>query len=89
MAIVKGIVGPNGNIVRSSGRFRVLSTSKDTPRIQVIDQRTAKAFVLATLWRNDGDIGSSGVSASPDPQNADVMIFAVPYYHGLSFRIEP
>ncbi len=89
MAIVKGIVDPAGNVVRSSGSFKVLSKANDTLRIQVVGQQTAKAFVLATPWRKDGDIGPASVSASPDPQKSDVMIFAVRNYYGLSFRIEP
>lgn len=89
MAIVKGIVDPAGNVVRFSGSFKVLSKNNNTLRIQILGQQTATAFVLAIPWRKDGDIGPEGVSASPDPQKSDVMIFAIRNYYGLSFRIEP
>jgi hypothetical protein len=89
MAIVQGIVDPKGNVVRAQGNFKVLSKSHDVLRIEVSKQKTAKAFVLATPWRGDADIGPEGVSASPDPAVPNVMVFAVRDYYGLSFRIEP
>lgn len=89
MAIVQGIVDPGGAVIRAKGKFKVLSKANNQLRIEVTGQRTAKAIVLATPWRNDGDIGAAAVSASPDPNAGDVMIFALEDYYGLSFRIEP
>lgn len=89
MAIVQGIVDPKGVVVRARGTFTVLSKTSNVLRIRVVGQKTARAFVLATPWRADGDIGPDCVSASPDPAAADVMIFAIKDYYGLSFRIEP
>lgn len=89
MAIVQGIVDPGGAVIRAKGKFKVLSKANNLLRIEVMGQRTAKAIVLAAPWRNDGDIGAAAVSASPDPNAGDVMIFALEDYYGLSFRIEP
>lgn len=90
MAIVQGIVGPGGNVVRAKGAFRVLSKTNGVLRIEITGQNTARAFVQATPWRNDTDIGqAASVTASPDPRASREMIFAVDDYYGLSFRIEP
>ncbi|MBL8293677.1 MAG: hypothetical protein JNN08_17660 [Bryobacterales bacterium] len=91
MPVVQGIVAPNGVVVRADGDFEVLSKGTSKLRIQVTGQQATTAFVLATAWRDDGDIGSSNaaISASPDPKSPDVMIFAVDEYYGVSFRIEP
>lgn len=89
MAIVQGIVDSTGKVIRAKGKFKVLSKAKGLLRVEVTGQRTAKAFVLATPWRNDGDMAPEGVSASPDPKDADVMLFAIKDSYGLSFRIDP
>ncbi len=89
MAIVQGIVDAGGAVVRARGVFTVVSKIGGLLRIKVAGQNTARAFVLATPWRSDGDIGPEGVTASPDPKAPDVMIFAVRQGYGLSFRIEP
>ena len=52
------------------------------------NQTLSRAFVLGTPWRADGDIGQTGISASPNPRATDQMIFAVDGYHGVSFRIQ-
>ncbi|MFO1495112.1 MAG: hypothetical protein U1F26_10690 [Lysobacterales bacterium] len=88
MAVYQGIVDPAGRIVRNKGTFKVLSKTAQTLRIEFTGQKVAKAYVLATPWRADGDIGPDGVSASPDPLAPAVMIFAVRDYYGLSFRLE-
>jgi hypothetical protein len=89
MPIVQGIIDASGNIVRNKGRFKVLSKAGGVVRIQVTGQKTARAFVQAIAWREDGDIESGTVTASPDPKVATVMMFRVDDRHGLSFRIEP
>lgn len=89
MAIVQGIIDATGGVVRAKGAFKVLSRTKYAFRVQVTGQKTGKAFVLATPWRSDNDFGPQGVTAAPDPNAADVMIFAVVERYGLSFRIEP
>jgi hypothetical protein len=91
MAIVQGLVDYAGNVIRAKGSFTVVSKTGDVLRIEVTGQDVSKAFVLATPWRQDGDIGlgNAQVSASPDPRKPKVMIFAVHKYYGLSFRIEP
>ncbi len=89
MSIVQGLVDPVGNIVRSRGRFKVVSKTGGILRIQVTGQRTAKAIVQATPWRADADIGPTGVTASPDPLITTMMVFAIDDRYGLSFRIEP
>lgn len=88
MAVYQGIVDPSGRIVRNKGNFKVLAKAGNSVRIEFIGQKVAKAFVLATPWRADGDIGPEGVSASPDPLTPSVMIFALRDYYGLSFRVE-
>lgn len=89
MPIVQGIIDPAGNIVRHKGKFKVLSKSGGLARIQITGQKTAKAFVQAIAWLGHGDIGSSAVTAAPDPKIATVIVFAVDDRYGLTFRIEP
>lgn len=88
MATVQGVVSPAGVIVRRQGQFTVVSRSTTTLVIKMPGQNLRKAFVLATPWRDDGDIGPTEISASPNPLNNDQMIFAVDGYYGVSFRIQ-
>lgn len=90
MAIVQGIVSWDGTIVRSKGRFQVISKAGDMLRLRINNQRVGKAFVFACPWRNDGDIGiGAGLAVSPDEREKDVLLIAVSDYYGVSFRIEP
>ena len=90
MAVVQGIVDYQGNVVRAQGNFKVRLRSGDVLRIEVTGQKTATAFVLATPWRTNTDMGAVGVTAAPAGEDEpDVMVFALPQYYGLSFRIEP
>jgi hypothetical protein len=88
MPVVSGLVAPNGTIVRRRGNLVVVSKSATVLDVQVPGANIARAFVLATPWRNDGDIGPAGVSASPKPGQPSRMLFAVDAYYGLSFRID-
>ena len=88
MPTVQGLVNPAGTIVRRQGQFTVVSKSATTLIVRMPGQVLTRAFVLATPWRNDGDIGPSGISASPNPKATDQMIFAVDQYYGVSFRIQ-
>lgn len=88
MPTIQGIVNPAGTKIRQQGAFTVVSKSATRLIIRVQGQNLMRAFVLATPWRNDGDIGPTGISASPDPQNTEYMIFAVDDYYGVSFRIQ-
>jgi hypothetical protein len=69
MPTIQGIVNPAGTKIRQQGAFTVVSKSATRLIIRVQGQNLMRAFVLATPWRNDGDIGPTGISASPDPQN--------------------
>lgn len=88
MAVYQGIVAPNGTVVRRQGQFTVVSKTGDRLVVRFPGDNVTKAFVLATPWRNDGDIGRPGIAASPDPQNREYMIFAVEDYYGVSFRVQ-
>lgn len=88
MPTIQGIVDPAGTKVRQQGTFTVISKSAAQLIVRVQGQNLMRAFVLATPWRNDGDIGPTGISASPNPQNTEQMIFAVDGYYGVSFRIQ-
>ena len=88
MPTVQGLVDPKGNIVRRQGQFAVVSKSATQLIVRMPNQNLNRAFVLGTPWRNDGDIGQTGIAASPNPRAADQMIFAVDEYYGVSFRIQ-
>ena len=88
MPVIQGIVNPTGAVVRKKGQFQVISKSATILEIEITGQNVTRAFVLATPWRNDGDIGPAGVTASPKPGTTDRMLFAVDGYYGLSFRVE-
>ena len=88
MPTIQGIVNPAGTKIRQQGAFNVVSKSATRLVVQVPGQNLMRAFVLGTPWRNDGDIGPVGISASPNPQATDQMIFAVDGYYGVSFRIQ-
>lgn len=88
MPTIQGIVDQAGVKVRQQGAFTVISKTATHLTIRVQGQNLMRAFVLATPWRNDGDIGPTGISASPNPTNTDQMIFAVDDYYGISFRIQ-
>ena len=88
MPTIQGIVDPAGTKVRQQGAFAVVSKSATHLVVRVPGQNLMRAFVLATPWRNDGDIGPTGISASPNPQATDQMIFAIDDYYGVSFRIQ-
>jgi hypothetical protein len=87
MATIQGIVDINGTIIRRQGLFSVVSKSSTTLVVRVPNRNLMNAFVLATPWRNDTDIGAAGVAASPNPHAPDQMIFAVDGIYGVSFRI--
>lgn len=88
MPTVQGLVSPTGIIVRRQGQFTVVSKSATTLVVRMAGQVLTRAFVLATPWRNDGDVGPKGIAASPNPAAADQMIFAIDQYYGVSFRIQ-
>ena len=88
MPTVQGLVDPAGTIVRRQGAFAVVSKSATQLVVRMPNQNLGRAFVLATPWRADGDIGQTGISASPNPPATDQMIFAVDGYYGVSFRIQ-
>lgn len=88
MPVIQGLVSPTGTVVRKKGQFQVISKSATILEVEITGQNVTKAFVLATPWRNDGDIGPAGVTASPKLGMTDRMLFAVDGYYGLSFRVE-
>lgn len=90
MPTIQGLVDPAGAKVRQQGVFAVVSKSPTRLVVRVPGQVLTKAFVLATPWRHDGDIGpaNTGIAASPNPAAPDQMIFAVDQYYGVSFRIQ-
>lgn len=90
MPTIQGLVDPAGTKVRQQGAFTVVSKTASHLTVRVQGQNLMRAFVLATPWRNDGDIGlaNAGIAASPNPQAVDQMIFAVDNYYGVSFRIQ-
>lgn len=88
MSTIQGIVDPAGVKIRQQGAFTVVSKSATQLIVRVQGQNLMRAFVLAIPWRNDADIGLTGISASPNPNATDQMIFAVDDYYGVSFRIQ-
>ncbi|HKV09314.1 MAG TPA: hypothetical protein VJ725_14315 [Thermoanaerobaculia bacterium] len=88
MPVIQGLVSPTGTVIRRRGQFQVIAKSATILEVEITGQNVTRAFVLATPWRNDGDIGPAPVSASPKPGANDRMLFALDGYYGLSFRIE-
>jgi hypothetical protein len=90
MPTIQGLVDYAGKKIRQQGAFMVVNKSPTNLIVRVPGQVLTRAFVLATPWRDDGDIGvaNTGIAASPNPAAPDQMIFAVDQYYGVSFRIQ-
>ncbi len=90
MPVIEGLVDSAGNVVRARGSFRVVRKTPTKLEIEFPAQDMARAFVLATTWRDDGDIGTykASISVSPSLELPTHMIFAVDQYYGVSFRVD-
>ena len=90
MPVIEGLVDNQGNVVRSRGNFQVVSKANGILEVEYPGEDVSQAFVLATAWRNDGDIGTANaaISVSPKPGVAENIAFAVDDYYGLTFRVD-
>lgn len=90
MPVIEGLIDSAGNVIRGRGDFRVVRKTPTLLEIEFPGEDTSSAFVLATTWRDDGDIGTykAAISASPSPEAASNLLFAVDQYYGVSFRVD-
>ena len=90
MPVIEGLVDNQGNVVRMRGVFQVVSKGGGILEVEYPGQDVSTAFVLATAWRNDGDIGTANaaIAVSPRPGVPENIVFAVDDYYGLTFRVD-
>jgi len=88
MAVISGIVDPDGVIVRKKGDFKVASKTTTLLEVDFKGLNVSKAFLTATPWRGDSDIGPAALATSPRPGKVTRLLFAIDAYYGVSFRVE-
>lgn len=90
MPVLEALIDPQGRVLRSRGNLKVLRKLPDRMDVECPGQDVSRAFVLATAWRPDGDIGiaDAAIAVSTRPGVPDQLVVAVAGYYGLTLRID-